>query len=178
MKKHVITALLLTVCLLAFRSILCLPAFDQTSRTIEHSFNNQLSVKLPQSAKVVENHFSDNGELLHSIYFDDEEMLFRGYIQLWTINDIESFLVKSKDLSSFNYKSFSLNPITVGPFSGIINEWTASFSNIYSISGREYWLKKADNLEVLRISFFTDDNMFTDEQLRQVDSILCTIQWK
>lgn len=108
MKKFLIIILILVIYLQAYGPVPWLPVMSHTSRIIEETFNNQLSVKLPQSTKVMAIHFSDKRELMHSVYFDDEKLLFRGYIQLWKINDVESFLVTSRELSTFDFKySFS-----------------------------------------------------------------------
>lgn len=64
------------------------------------------------------------------MYFDDKKLLFRGYIQLWKIDNIESFLVTSKNLSTFDFRSFTFKKVVVGPLEGILNEWTASFGDI------------------------------------------------
>jgi hypothetical protein len=71
-KKYVIIILILTIYLQVFGPIPWLPVFSQTSRIIEQSFNNRLSVGFPQTTSVIESHFHDKRQLLHSVYFDDK----------------------------------------------------------------------------------------------------------
>ena len=177
MRKYIILTLILGLFLLAFRPVPWLTVSSHNSNIIEHTFNNRLFVQLPQSTKVIENHFSDKGQLSYGVYLNDEDLLFRGYIQLWQLPELEKFLINSRRISTFDFKSYSLEPIVIGNHDGFINEWAASFGDIYNISGKEYWLKKADSPEVLRISFFTDATSFSEEQLQQVDKTVGSIRW-
>lgn len=176
MRKYVVL-IILGFCLLTFSPVPLLAVSSHNSSIIKHTFNNKLFVQLPHSTKVIENHFGDKGQLSYSVYLNNEDLLFRGYIQLWQLSDLEKFLKDSRRISTFDFKSFSIKPIAIGNHDGFIDEFTASFGDIYSISGKEYWLKKAASLEVLRISFFTDATSFTEEQLQQVDIIVGSVRW-
>lgn len=178
MKKYI----LIVIIILGLYFIAALPVSlpsvsDQNSKIIEHTFNNRLSVQLPHSTKVIQNQLSDKGQLLYSVYLNNEELLFRGYIQLWRIDDLENFLITSSKNSTFDFKSYSLKPIAAANHNGFIDEWTASFGDLYSISGKEHWLRKKDSSEVLRISFFTDATSFSNEQRQQIGKILDSVRW-
>lgn len=147
------------------------------SNAIKHTFNNQLNIQLPHSTRVIESNIIERGQLLYSVYLDDQTLLTRGYIQLWNLDDLKNYLQNSKRISSFDINSYTLKPIEVGDFNGYLTQWTASFGESYKISGIEYWLKKSDTSNVLRMSFFTDSSTFSEEQFKYIDKIIASIDW-
>jgi hypothetical protein len=132
---------------------------------------------MPSSLKIAEESIIKPCELQYSAYFDDDKKLFRGYIQLWRLNDTEKFLAKSKEMSSYDFSSYTLAPVTVGTLNGILSIWSASFGKSSMISGQEYWLNKPDSNEVLRISFLTSNDTFKKEQAIMINQILNSIRW-
>ena len=104
-------------------------------------------------------------EMRLNIYFLDSGLSLRGYIQVWIINDLKYFLSNSKSLSPFDFVSYRTASIIHNNKSGIKEEWTANFGEKY-ISANEYWFTSNTSGEVLRVSFFTDDDEFPDELLK------------
>ena len=178
MKKHIILGVLLGFCLsLIMRyPFLSVNSYINT-KVLKHNFNNQLVVNLSQSTKVVETPIIESGQLLYSVYLNDQTILIRGYIQIWNLDDLENYLINSKRISTFDFHSYSLKPIKIANDNGYLTEWTASFGDSYRISGLEYWLKKSDTSRVLRISFFTDATSFSKEQMGYIDKIINSITW-
>lgn len=94
-------------------------------------------------------------ELKFSTYLFNKNVDFRGYIQLWQIEDLERFLNYSKSLSPFDFRSYEMTPIQTKEYHGFKIQWTASFAQ-KSISGEEYWLKIDKAKEAIRLSIMTD----------------------
>ena len=178
MKKCILIAMIFVLYLLVFNPIPSVVMSSMNSSPQKYTIGDNLTIKLPPTSKVNEDYFGDRSEVLLSYYFHDENHLFRGYIQLWQLNDLEHFLVRSRSHSTFDFMSHSLKPIKVVGLSGFIDKWTASFGDLLYISGIEYWLKEPNGNKVLRISFFTDMTSFSDAQLQEVDNILSSILWK
>ena len=178
MKKYFLIAITLAFYFLVLNPFPSLVMSSMNSSPQKYAIGDNLTIKLPPTSKVTEDYFGDRSELLLSYYFQDENHLFRGYIQLWQLNDLEHFLVRSRSHSTFDFMSHSLKPIKVVGLSGFIDKWTASFGDLLYISGIEYWLKEPNGNKVLRISFFTDMTSFSDAQLQEVDNILSSILWK
>ncbi|WP_407311110.1 hypothetical protein [Desulfosporosinus sp. SB140] len=177
MKKHLFLGIILGIGLSLIFLNPIFSVYSSNSNVIRHTFNNQLTLLLPHTTRAMETKIIDRGQLLYSVYLDDQTMLVRGYIQLWNLNDLENYLVESQRISTFDFSSYTLKPIKVANFNGYLSEWTASFGKSYKISGMEYWLKKTDSGNVLRISFFTDANAFTKEQLDYISNIIRSINW-
>jgi len=113
-------------------------------------------------------------EMLFNIYFVDSALSFRGYIQVWIINDLPYFLTNSKSLSPFDFISYSIVNMSNSNYD-FQEEWTANFGE-KSISALEYWLTINPNNEVLRISFFTDNNDFPADLVSIAQHIVSTIE--
>lgn len=177
MKKHIFLGIILGICFSLIALSFLLSVNNSDSKVIKHNFNYQLLVHLPHTTKVMETPLSERGQLLYSVYLVDQTLLIRGYIQKWNLDDLENYLVYSKRISTFDFKSYSLKPIRLANYNGYITEWTASFGESYRISGQEYWLKKSAIGEVLRISFFTDTTSFSKEQLEYIKKITYSINW-
>ncbi|SDH32295.1 hypothetical protein [Desulfosporosinus hippei] len=178
MKKHIILGVVLGFCLaLIMRNpILSVNSYINT-KVLKHNLNNQLVLNLSESTKVMETPIIERGQLLYSVYLNDQTILIRGYIQIWNLDDLENYLVNSKRISTFDFHSYSLKPIKIANENGCLTEWTASFGESYRISGVEYWLKKSDTSGVLRISFFTDTTSFSKDQMSYIDKIINSITW-
>jgi len=177
MKRHIVLGIILGVCLSLIALGTWLSVNNDNSKVIKHTFNNQLLVQLPHSTKVMETPIIERGQLLYSVYLDDQTLLIRGYVQIWNLDDLQNYLVNSKRISTFDFQSYSLKPIKVTNLNGYLTEWTASFGDSYRISGMEYWLKKSTTGEILRISFFTDTTSFSKEQLEYINKIISSINW-
>lgn len=177
MKKHIFVGIFLGICLSLILSNPLLSVYSNNSNVIKHTFNNQLTLQLPNSTRAMESKIIEHGQLLYSVYLDDQTMLIRGYIQLWNLDDLENYLVNSQRISTFDFRSYTLKPIEVANFNGYLTEWTASFGESYRISGMEYWLKKPDTSDILRISFFADTTSFSNEQIEYIDKIISSINW-
>lgn len=178
MKKHIVLGIFLGFCLSLIMSdpLLSVNSYNN-SKVLKHSLNNQLVAHLPQSTKVMETPIIETGQLMYSVYLDDQTVLIRGYMQIWNLDDLGNYLVNSKRISTFDFRSYSLNPIKITNDNGYVTEWTASFGDSYRISGVEYWLKKLDTSKVLRISFLTDSTSFSKEQIDYIDKIISSINW-
>ena len=177
MKKDIFVGIFLGICLSIILSNPSLSVYSDNSNVINDTFNNQLTLKLPRSTKAIESNIIERGQLLYSVYLNDQTLLIRGYIQLWTLDDLENYLVHSQRISTFDFSSYTLKPTKVANFNGYLTEWTATFGESYRISGMEYWLKKSNTSDVLRISFFTDTTSFSKEQLEYTDKIISSINW-
>ncbi|KGK91797.1 hypothetical protein DP73_01855 [Desulfosporosinus sp. HMP52] len=178
MKKHIILGVLLGFGLsLIIRDPFLSVTGYINKNILKHNLNNQLVVDLSESTKVMETPIIESGQLLYSAYLNDQTILIRGYIQIWNLDDLENFLVNSKRISTFDFHSYSLQPIKIANDKGYLTEWTASFGESYRISGLEYWLKKSDTSGVLRISFFTDTTSFSKEQMGYIEKIINSIIW-
>ncbi len=178
MKKYILIAMIFALYFLVLNPIPSLVMSNMNSNPQKYTIGDNLTIKLPPTSKVTEDYFGDRSELLLSYYFQDENHLFRGYVQLWQLNDLEHFLVRSRSHSTFDFISHSLKPFQVVGLNGFIDKWTASFGDLLYISGIEYWLKEPKDTKILRISFFTDKTSFSDTQLQEVDNILSSILWK
>lgn len=139
-------------------------------------FNKEIQLHLPFTMQVVENLVEERDQLQFSAYLNDEHYVIRGYVQLWQLNGLESYLQKSKEMSTFDFYTYSLNTIEIGGLEGILNIWGASFGQFTKISGKEYWLN-TPNHKVLRIAFLTNETNFSDEQLKVISYILSSLNW-
>jgi len=125
----------------------------------------EISAEFPSSAEL---HLTpDIGEdMLLNIYFTDNKLKYRGYIQLWLLDDVEQFLENSKAKSSYDFISFSRIKVELHNYTGYQEEWTADFDGTF-ISAKEYWLEIKKPGEAVRISFFSDTAEFP-EQLNKI----------
>jgi len=174
MKKLILIPITLALILVAL--IQSPQATTSNQNYKEHYFGN-IQIQLPQSAKIIDNKIKDSELLSFSIYFDDKELLLRGYIQLWQLTDVEKFLALSKEHSTYDFSLFTLTPITINNFDGLMNEWSAYTGDPY-ISGKDYWLKRNDSNQVLRIAFLTNTFTFSEKQLVPMDKILNSLRWE
>lgn len=179
MKNQFVLGLILGICLttVTLNPLLSVISNNSNLTLIEHTLNSQLTVSTPSTTKVIESNITEKGQLLHSVYLDDQALLLRGYIQQWNISDLEKFLVDSQKMSTFDFLSYSLKPIKAAGFDGYLTEWTESLGLDYKISGAEYWLKTSNTSEVLRISFFTDSTSFSRDQKEYIAKIMDSINW-
>ena len=83
MKKHIGLGIFLGICLSLITLYCLLSVNNDNSKVLKHTFNNQLLVHLPHSTKVMETPIIERGQLLYSVYLDDQTLLIRGYIQIW-----------------------------------------------------------------------------------------------
>jgi hypothetical protein len=169
---------LLVFCLgaLVFLPIPGVPASSETTGMREHTLSQNVVVKLPVTMQVSEGTINDREQLLYSAYLNDQGTL-RGYVQIWQLDNVEEFLKNSKEMSSYDFYSYSLKPIEVGELNGLLNIWGASFGGASRISGKEYWLKKSGSTEVLRIAFLTSNPAFSDDQLSTMSKIMASLRW-
>jgi len=139
-----------------------------------HLIHKEISINLPSSMKVLENPMEDQEQLIFSASLNDEHYALRGYIQIWQINDLADYLQKSKEISPFDFYTYSLNPTQVNNLQGYVNSWGASFGQLTKISGLEYWLNTPYN-KVLRLAFLTSSPSFNDDQQKIIQYILSTV---
>lgn len=114
-------------------------------------------------------------EMRLNIFFLDSGFSLRGYIQVWIINDLKYFLSNSNSLSPFDFVSYRTASIIHNNKSGFKEDWTAKFGENY-ISANEYWFTSNTSGEVLRVSFFTDDDAFPDELLNIAQHIVNSLE--
>lgn len=165
--------------------LVCLVFYPQPSRFADttipnmnlHILNKEISLQLPATTQIAEHWLEDRQQLHYSAYLNDEPLGLRGYIQLWQIDDLEYYLQKSKEMSTFDFYTYSLNATHVGDFKGILNSWGASFGQAAKLSGKEYWLYTPQQ-KVLRIAFLTNDTSFNEEQLKVMGTILSSLSWQ
>ena len=174
MKRSLPWGILLILILLVFY-----PQHSQFASTIipkmnSHLFNKEIHLELPTTMQVVENWVEDREQLHFSAYINDEHYALRGYIQIWQISELEDYLHKSKEMSTFDFYTYSLNATQVNELQGFVNIWGASFGQLTRISGKEYWLN-TPNHKVVRIAFLTNDTNFNEEQLKIIGHILSSL---
>ncbi len=177
MKKYSLPALVFALYLLVLNPIPSVVMTSMDAGPKKFNFGDNLTIKLPASAKTVKNHFGNGSEVLLSYYFADDSYLFRGYIQQWQLDNLEQFLLQSKEASALEFTAHSLKPVSIAGLNGFVDEWTVSPGSLLYISGKDYWLKDAKSTQVLRISFATDAPSFSEIQLREIDNILNSVHW-
>jgi hypothetical protein len=178
MKKASKWCILLLLCTAIFIPVPGLSVSGNTAKMNVHNLRHGIQVQLPSTMQVSENLLGEREKLLYSVNLNDEVLLLRGYIQIWQIEDVEKFLVTSKSMSSYEFYSYSLNQITIGSLTGLLNAWGASFGDQSKIAGKEYWLKKSGSTEVLRVAFLTNNASFSEDQVRMMTLFLSSLTWK
>jgi hypothetical protein len=130
----------------------------------------EISTEFPSSADL---HLTpDIGEnMLLNIYFTDNKLKYRGYIQLWLLDDVERFLKDSKAKSTYDFISFSRMKVELHNYTGYQEEWTADFGGTF-ISAKEYWLEIKKSGEAVRISFFSDTAEFSEQQNKIMNHVI------
>lgn len=176
MKKFIPWGILLFVVSLVFYPQPSQFANTTLPKMSPYLFNKEIQLQLPFTMQVLENWVEDRDQLQFSAYINDEHYAIRGYIQIWQLNDLESYLQKSKEMSTFDFYTYSLNTIEIGGLKGILNIWGASFGQLTKISGKEYWLK-TPNQKVLRIAFLANNTNFNEEQVKVISYILSSLNW-
>lgn len=153
-----------------------LPTFTSYEPLQYDSNDYSIKFEVPNDTEV--NVSSDQGEQMKfSIYLVNSRLSFRGYLQLWKVKDLKSFLSDSKSLSTFDFRTYKIRNVQQGKYHGIINEWTIEFGQKLT-SGKEYWLKIDNTEEVVRISFITDTADFPDNLQDVIQHILNSIEIK
>lgn len=135
-----------------------------------------LKLKLPDTTKVKvdANHA---GEIVFNAFLMDEILMFKGYIQIWQVADLEKFLEKNKAESPFKFTAYQVQKVQVKNLTGYRVDWNAEFKGRRPVAGREYFVKNQDKPEVLRISIFADESPFP-KRLEQInDIIISSLEW-
>ncbi len=147
-----------------------LMVFSSAYKPYEYTIDDYtLKIDFPGTTKVYLT--PDKGEEMRiNIYFVDNKLAFRGYIQVWLLADLQYFLNDSKAKSPYNFTSYTMNNIKQNNYPGFKEEWSADFGK-KSISAQEFWLKINTSKEAVRISFFTDSENFPDELDNTVNHI-------
>jgi hypothetical protein len=135
-----------------------------------------ITISLPEGTTVTDK-FQGKNEVLFSTYLRDPKLNLRGYLQVWELGNLEAFLAASKQTSTLNYTSYTVRPIQIQRYKGYLVEWSATFSRYYSISAKEFWLKKDTGPQVLRLSFFTDQAQFPKPLEQVVNTIVASLKW-
>jgi hypothetical protein len=177
-KKVVNLVLLLSLSILVFLPVQGIFVGSYNQKMIEHTLKENIIIQLPPSMQITENPLGERSQLSYSVFINDENLMLRGYIQIWQLDDIEKFLRNNKEMSSYNFYSYTLNNVTIGNLSGQINAWGASFGELTKISGKEYFLRKSETSKILRIAFLTSSATFSKEQDILVNKILSTLRWE
>jgi len=99
-------------------------------------------------------------------------------MQIWQIKDLNNFLVQTKEQSTFDFYTYSLNPIKIGKFQGILNLWGASMGEQSTISAKEYWLQLPKEGQFLRLAFLTNKPVFPEEHNKIIAKVLSSIRLK
>jgi len=135
--------------------------------------NYSISLDLVEDTKV---HVTpDKGEeLLFNVYFTNDTLSFRGYIQLWRLEDLEHFLTSSRYLSPFDFISYNMTNLPNVAEQGFKTEWSADFGDHF-VSGQEFWWSLNNTDHVIRLSFFSNTKNFPEKLLpiiqHTVDSV-------
>lgn len=175
----IVIALLITVQLWAWSSKHSRNAAITTAAGFKdyHLGTHPVTVKLPQTTRVVAE-TPGNNEMIFSAFLRDETLDFQGYVQLWNITDLEKFLASSREHSRFDFKEFKQRKIKLKTCQGFQIDWRAVMQDKKPATGREYFVKKDDSYEVLRISIFTGTASLPKELAEVADSIISSIEWK
>lgn len=145
---------------------------------ITYQVGGKVSLGLPLSMEVRENPLQEGELLQYSAFFRDEGMSLQGYMQIWQIQDLNSFLTQSKEQSSFDFYTYSLNPVKIGKFQGVLNLWGASMGEQSTISAKEYWLHLPQEDQFLRLTFLTNKPVFPEEHNKIIAKVLSSIRLK
>lgn len=136
-----------------------------------------VTLKLPRTTRVVAE-TPGTDDMLYSAFFQDEALRFRGYVQLWRIEDLGKFLADSKEHSRFDFKEFKQKRIKLKGCEGFQIDWEAVMQDNRPASGRDYFLKKEGSREVLRLSLFSETTGFPKELAEVADTVVSSIEWK
>jgi len=135
-----------------------------------------LTIKLPETTRVIRDDYHDD-EVIFNAYLQDESLKFKGYIQLWKIPDLEKFLEINKSTSPFKFATYSERKIQVKSLSGYQVDWTAIFQDQSPVSGKEYFLKRKNNEEVLRVSLFAEESPFPPHLEQAAGTMISSVEW-
>ena len=147
-------------------------------KLITHLVGGTVLLDLPLSMEVRENPLQEGELLQYSAFFRDEGISLQGYMQIWQIKDLNNFLVQTKEQSTFDFYTYSLNPIKIGKFQGILNLWGASMGEQSTISAKEYWLQLPKEGQFLRLAFLTNKPVFPEEHNKIIAKVLSSIRLK
>jgi len=118
----------------------------------------------------------DKGEeLLFNVYFINDTPQFRGYIQLWRLEDLEHFLTSSRYLSLFDFISYSMTNLPNAAAKGFKTEWSADFGDRF-VSGQEFWWSINNSDHVIRLSFFCDTKDFPEKLIAVIQHIVDSVK--
>lgn len=141
-----------------------------------HLKEYSLKLILPDTTIITESNLN-KGEILFNTYLNDKKLGFWGYIQLWNLHDLDKFLKNSKSTSILNFTSYKQEKIQVKSFDGFQVNWTAIFQNQKTYAGREFFLKKNNSKQVLRLSFFSENSSIPKELEQIINKIVLSIEW-
>lgn len=142
---------------------------------LQYAINDYvLTIEVPEETQMQVS--PDKGEEMQfSMYFTNSRLAFRGYIQVWKMKDLESFLTNSKTLSPFDFISYNMSTIQKNASEGFKTEWSADFGEKY-LSGKEFWWTLHSPEEIVRVSFFTDTAEFPKGLDPVIQHILNSLQ--
>ncbi len=178
-KKALVFSGIVLILLLIFYPFPLLPqtiTISNQTKFYTFQIGSKVQLELPYYMQVRENPLYERELLHYSAYLNDEVNSLRGYIQIWQLEDLDLFIKQSKEHSTFDLYSYSLSPITVGKFQGILNIWGASFGDLSTISTKEYWLQLSEDEKFLRLAFLTNNSFFTEEQNKLIAMILSSLK--
>ncbi|MGB9791288.1 MAG: hypothetical protein ACPLTR_01770 [Thermacetogeniaceae bacterium] len=134
-------------------------------------------VKLPLTTHVV-SEVPGGGEMIFSAFLKDDELGFKGYLQLWKVEDLGRFIAASRERSPFCFKDFDQEPVRIKNYEGFQIEWKAVMKDSKPASGKDYLLKKGSGDEALRLSFFSEASSFSPKLSEVVDAVVSSVEWK
>ncbi|MDS1029472.1 hypothetical protein RDV78_03000 [Bacillota bacterium LX-D] len=124
-------------------------------------YNEQygITINIP-STTVLKTEFSNGEEVFFSLFLEDKNINYWGYIQLWHIKDLQKFLNNSKEESSFNFLEYKCIPVKTNFYHGFFLNWSAVLESSNRVYAQEYFMQKDNSQQVLRISLFTKEKAF------------------
>ncbi len=136
-----------------------------------------LRMRLPQTTVVTKEYITSQ-EILFSSYLNDKKLGFWGFVQLWNISNVDSFLNRSKSQSEFNFINYENRKIQNKYDKGFRLTWSAKLRDARVLLGTEYFLPAPHDDRVLRISFFADNNFGRKKLNRFAEQAIASLEWQ
>ncbi len=134
-------------------------------------------MELPETTSSTGDYY-DNGQVLFSSFLSDQALKYWGYIQIWKISDLETFLKNSKSNSIFQFTYYNQSKINVNNLDGLETDWSAIMQSERHIVAKEIFLRKPNSDEVLRVSFLTEGKDIPSNLNQIYSQIISSITWK
>ncbi|ADY54655.1 hypothetical protein Sgly_0287 [Syntrophobotulus glycolicus DSM 8271] len=152
--------------------------FSRHTKSCEYLIKGySVKFEVPHFTEVQVDPDIEGSEILFSIYYTNNKLAYRGYIQLWKIESLKEFLDHSKYLSPFDFIFYKMDNIKLNYYQGYIIEWTTVHGQQVR-SGKDYWLNINNTNEVVRVSFITDKENFPSDLTNIIQQTLYSLQIK